>query len=105
MKLTAEAQQRAIGAVNRLLPIQCNVCKTSSWNLTPELFEIRAFSGGDLHLGASLIPLLVLTCTNCANTIFLNAIQLGVVDAKNPKSAVEPLPVPVIPGVNTEAKS
>jgi hypothetical protein len=80
MKLTAEQTTRAIQALQPFTPLDCPVCKHREWGINDYLFEVRDFLGGGLTVDrATVIPLVVLTCRTCSNTLFFNAVQLGVV--------------------------
>ena len=90
MSLTKEQQDKAIKHLNnKWINKVCPVCQGNGWDIHPELYELRQFSSGNMVLGGPLIPLLVVECTNCGNTISMNAIRAGVVspegegDSKN----------------------
>jgi hypothetical protein len=61
---------------------ECAVCGTSKWDLNDRIFELREFHGGNLVVGGQLIPVVNVTCSNCGNTIFINAIKAGVVESQ-----------------------
>lgn len=65
--------------------ITCPVCGTKLWAVNKTIMELREFNNGDLSVGAntSVMPLITLTCSECSNTMFFNAIMLGVVDKDN----------------------
>jgi len=80
MKLTAEQTTRALNALQHFAPIECSVCKHKEWAINDYLFEVRDFLGGGLTVDrAIVIPLVVLNCKTCSNTLLFNAVQLGVV--------------------------
>ena len=55
--------------------VLCPVCGHKEWNLSDTIFEIREYHGGDFIAGkGSIVPVIVLTCTNCGNSLFFNAI-------------------------------
>jgi hypothetical protein len=59
-------------------PKACSLCGVTAWNIEPELAELRFLStSGALRLGVPVIPLVVLTCTNCGNTLLINAVRAG----------------------------
>jgi len=61
-------------------PSQCPVCQHTDWGITETTFEIREFLGGSISVGGgSITPIIVVTCDNCGNTLFFNAISLGIV--------------------------
>lgn len=61
------------GKINR-----CPLCGASnSFTAMPDIMELRQFFHGDTVLGggSSIVPLVVLTCSECGNTVFINALQ------------------------------
>jgi hypothetical protein len=55
----------------------CPVCGTNTWNIESQLAELRFLSVGAFVIGAPVIPLVVVTCNNCGNTVLINAIKAG----------------------------
>lgn len=54
----------------------CSICDSKThWNISPNVFELREFQGGSFVIGGNtpIIPLVHVTCTNCGNTVLLNA--------------------------------
>jgi hypothetical protein len=86
MKLNKEQQDKLITKLNQVWKNKiCEVCNHSSWMVDDTLFELREFHGGRTVLGSGAIkPLITITCDSCGNTKIMNAIQLGLVDPKNP---------------------
>ncbi len=59
----------------------CPMCNTGNWTVSDTIFEIREFNDGNLDLGGGpLVPIVPITCDNCGNTLFINAIKVGLVD-------------------------
>ena len=58
----------------------CPICGNSSWSGHEEAMEVRSFNRGRLGGPGPVIPLLVITCSTCGNTLFFNAILAGLVD-------------------------
>lgn len=55
---------------------QCPLCKaTNSFTVIPNIMELRQFFHGKAVFGGDIVPLVVLTCSNCGNTVLLNALQ------------------------------
>lgn len=57
---------------------RCPLCgATNSFTALPEIMELRQFYHGKTVLGGemSIVPLVVLTCSECGNTVFINALQ------------------------------
>ena len=65
----------------------CPMCQTATWSTPAKIFEIREFSGGSLVVGGvPIIPIIPVTCQNCGNTIFINAITSNLlIDKTNPE--------------------
>jgi len=63
----------------------CEVCGTTLWNVLDRLYELREYHQVGQILGGPLIPLAVCQCRNCGHVRFMNAIQLGIVDATTGK--------------------
>lgn len=62
----------------------CPVCGGGPWNVSDDIFEIRDYNNGNLVIGGGpIIPVIPVTCMNCGNTIFINAILAGVVKRDN----------------------
>lgn len=62
----------------------CSFCqKSGTFSVLPNLMELREFQEGNIVIGGSsqLIPLAVLTCSNCGHTELINAIQAGLVNS------------------------
>jgi hypothetical protein len=55
----------------------CPVCGTNGWNVEPQLAELRFLSVEAFVVGGPVIPLVVITCNNCGNTVLINAIKAG----------------------------
>ena len=59
----------------------CPMCRQSKWMVKEKVFELREFSEGNLLVGGSVMPILPVICANCGNTILVNAITGGLIDA------------------------
>ena len=86
MKLTEEQKNKVIEVLSDFLKrIPCNVCQGKEWILNDTIFELREFQGGNLVIGgkSSVFPVIAVVCKNCGNTLFFNAIQLGLIKKEN----------------------
>ena len=83
MKLTKEQTSKLLSQLNdwRKSAKPCVICGQSSWAVNDTIFELREFNEGNLVIGGkcAIMPLVPVTCNNCGNTLFFNAIKLGVV--------------------------
>lgn len=87
MKLIGEQKDKAISSLSNFLKSPCNVCTGKDWILNDTIFELREFQGGNLVVGgkASIFPVITVICSNCGNSLFFNAIQLGLIKKENDK--------------------
>ena len=58
----------------------CPLCGEGNWEVQEKPFELREFHGGAMVFGGVIIPVIPITCSNCGNTILVNAIKAGVVE-------------------------
>ena len=58
----------------------CSICGHSDWVGEDQAMELRPFNEGRLAGTGPVIPLLVITCSTCGNTLFFNAILGGLVE-------------------------
>lgn len=61
--------------------LKCPACQMSgTLSVMPTLMELREFHNGDFVIGgAPIVPLAVLTCKNCGNTLLINALTTGLI--------------------------
>jgi len=89
MKLTEGQKNKAIEVLSGFLKSPCNVCQGKDWILNDTIFELREFQGGALVIGGknSIFPVITVICKTCGNTLFFNAIQLGLIkkEGEQPK--------------------
>ena len=55
----------------------CPICNTNGWNVETNLAELRFLSLGAFTVGGPVVPLIVVTCNVCGNTLLFNAIKAG----------------------------
>ena len=65
---------------NRAPGMECPVCHANEWSLYEAAFELREYRDGNLVVGGPLMPVVPVSCKNCAYTMLFNAIQMGVVE-------------------------
>ena len=61
----------------------CPYCHGNNWDVPDKAFELREFNKGDLKIGGpegAILPVVPITCTNCGNTVFINALLAGLVE-------------------------
>jgi hypothetical protein len=72
MKLS-EAQHRILkDYVDQSMkpPGACAVCRSNKWECSTEVFKLTAFQEGS---GVTALPLCVLICGDCGNTLLIDA--------------------------------
>jgi hypothetical protein len=57
----------------------CQMCGTGNWNVQDKVFELAEFPQGSLMVGGPVIPVIPVVCSNCGNTVLVNAILSGAV--------------------------
>lgn len=64
----------------------CPLCgKRGTLSAMPTLMELREYHSGDFVVGGTpIIPLVVLTCSNCGNTVLINALAMKLMDIPSP---------------------
>lgn len=84
MKLTQQQIDKVIKHLKQNAPngIKCPVCGQSHWLVNDTIFQTIEFSGANITLakGMSLVPLVMITCSNCQQTLLFNAIKLGLLN-------------------------
>ena len=82
MKLSEEQKGQMLKRLDEVLGAEqiCPVCRHNEWAVFDTVFEFREFVGGGVHVGSgAVIPCIAMTCKHCSNTLFFNAIKLGLV--------------------------
>ena len=62
----------------------CPLCGQNNWRVTTQVFQAPEFSYKGLLVGGASFPIIPLTCLNCGNTYFINALVAKLIDAKDP---------------------
>lgn len=61
---------------------KCPMCNHDAWEVQDKVFQLSEFHQGNLVVGGPLVPVIPVTCTNCGNTILVNALIAGAIDPK-----------------------
>lgn len=90
MKLNNEQQKKLVDKLNEVWqpPKTCSVCGQNQWEISDIIFELREFHGGGMAIGghSSITPVVHATCKKCSNTLFFNALKLGLINKDESKS-------------------
>jgi hypothetical protein len=65
----------------------CPMCQVAQWNVEPQPYQLMQFHAGSLVVGGPIVPVFPVTCTNCGNTLLVNAIVSGAIAAEGQESA------------------
>lgn len=65
---------------------RCSMCGEGSWAVQDSAFQMTEFSHGGLAIGGPVIPVVPVMCSNCGNTVLINAILAGVVKQDEEKA-------------------
>ncbi len=61
----------------------CPMCGGGEWGVSEKVFELREFNEGNIVIGGSnsaVSPVIPVTCRNCGNTVFINALSTGLLE-------------------------
>ena len=90
MRLEINQIERIIHRLSELSnpPRPCSICGHNQWNVSDTVFEVREFHEGNMVLGGDsrIIPFVAISCQNCGNTLFINAIQMGIIEPNQPQT-------------------
>jgi len=81
MSSEKKIEDKIIAFLNEKVPQMgaCPLCKQNRWSVSDTIWEVQEFFQGGLKVGSPKMPFVSITCANCGNTIFLNAIVAGIV--------------------------
>ncbi|MBI1924437.1 hypothetical protein HYR99_09315 [Candidatus Poribacteria bacterium] len=81
MKLNKKQEDKIIQSLMATWEQQkCPICHLQKWVISDTVYELREFAGGKWLTGAAVAPVVIAICTNCGNTLFFNAIHLGIIE-------------------------
>jgi predicted nucleic-acid-binding Zn-ribbon protein len=63
----------------------CPMCGEGTWEVQEKTFQLSEFHHGNLAVGGPLVPVIPVTCTNCGNTVLVNAIISGAISPEADK--------------------
>lgn len=84
MSMTPEQKEKLHSKLRELGSLTCPICMGIAWEITGTIFELREFQDGALAISGRVYPVVPVSCLQCGNTIFFNAIRLGIIDASQP---------------------
>ena len=57
----------------------CPICQGGPWSVSDKTFQLLEFNQAGLTLGGPVVPVVPVICTNCGNTVLINALIVGLV--------------------------
>jgi len=85
-KLTKEEKDKVVdwlkGRREGPMSIICSVCGQQNWNIGAHLVAPVIFRQGGFVFGGSAYPTVMLYCDHCGNTLYLNAVKIGLAPQK-----------------------
>lgn len=60
----------------------CPMCGVGRWSIDQSIFQLMEYNNGGIVIGGPVIPIIPVTCTNCGNTVLVNALVANAL--KNP---------------------
>ena len=88
MKLTEEQLTKLVERLSKYSPngLRCPVCGGKNWDLSNLFVETREYETNKEFIGEKRVtPFITLICNECSNTLFLNAIRLGIIEKNKEK--------------------
>ena len=55
------------------------MCNVGNWSVQDSVFQLLEFNPTGLVLGGPVIPVIPVACSNCGNTVLVNAIIAGLI--------------------------
>ena len=67
--------------IAKLKPYSCPLCHKGEWIVGDMIFHLTEYFEDELRIGGTpSFPVLPLVCSECGNTIFINALAAGLLD-------------------------
>jgi predicted nucleic-acid-binding Zn-ribbon protein len=63
----------------------CDICNSKAWEMSDELVVPLTFKSGGVSVGGTAYPQVLITCTNCGNTRYFNAVVIGALKKEEKK--------------------
>ena len=65
---------------------RCPMCRSANFNVEEDTYQLMRYGGGSVVIGGPVVPVVPVICTNCGNTVLVNAIIAGVIPADATKT-------------------
>ncbi len=58
----------------------CQICGQTAWLVSDKIFYLGEYENGNVVIGGPVLPVVTVTCGNCGNTVFINALVAGLLE-------------------------
>ena len=84
MSLSEENKNKMFKFLDEKIPDMgaCPLCKKKQWSVSDTVWQLPEFLKEGLMVGGTIFPVISITCNNCGNTYFLNAVVAGIVKSE-----------------------
>lgn len=91
-ELTGDQRKKVQNWFDEKAPLvgKCPMCGHREWSLGSHLVVPPVFSDGDLFIGGTAYPFIMLTCGHCGNTQFHSAVMIGLLPSSSTPQSEEP---------------
>lgn len=74
------SQEKVNSYLRRIYATACPLCGNNNWTISDQVFQALEFDFKGLPLNGASYPIVPLTCTQCGNTYFINALIAGLIE-------------------------
>ena len=72
----------------------CSICNTRQWTVADDLVIPPIYRAGGVSIGGAGYPQAMLICNNCAHTVYVNAVRIGLWEDEKGESDTPEDPTP-----------
>ena len=96
--LTKEQKQKVVNWLGEKMDqktgLLCSICNTRKWTVADDLVIPPIYRGGGFSIGGAGYPQAMLICNNCAHTVYINAVRIGLWEDERGESDTPEDPTP-----------
>lgn len=81
------SQEKIDNYIQKIHGSTCPLCNSNQWTISNQVFQAIEFDYKGILIGGASYPMVPLTCQNCGNTYFINALVSGLIDRESPVSS------------------
>ena len=69
--------------LKQIKPPACPLCGNKDWTVSNQVFQALEYHENTLIANGATLPIVPLTCVNCGNTYFINALIAKLIEPQN----------------------